>query len=307
MKPEACPICGGPLRATGVSAGDRLGPGGPFRVLECPACRLGVTDPQLTPEELAPYYEDAYYEDYYEHSGPERPPSLLQRLRDANRSRSAARRSRRPPFGMEGVPPGRVLDVGCGAGDLLASFAERGWKTYGIDPGAPAAAAAARRGAIALQGTLADRPFADQNFDLITMSHSLEHIADPLVDVRLAAARLVPGGLLAIEVPNWDCWQRRLYGKYWAPLELPRHQEHFSPQALRRLGAAARLDVREVGTSSSPISTAYSIHTMIAGTWTPGPKLWLSYLISLPLLPLVYGVDRLRGGDCCHIVLEKKA
>ena len=48
-EPDVCPICEGPLRQTWVRAYDRLVTGkGPFGVSECPACRYGVTAPQLS-------------------------------------------------------------------------------------------------------------------------------------------------------------------------------------------------------------------------------------------------------------------
>lgn len=293
------------MRLTPYAAYDRLVTGdGPFAIVECPACCFGLTEPQLTNEELAPFYAAAYYEGYYEHSGAGR-AGLLHRLRARHRKRSAARRNRRPPFGLPGVRAGKVLDVGCGAGGLLADFAQRGWSTFGIDPSAAATAAAERRGAQVHQGTLEDDPWPGESFELITMAHALEHIVDPVATVERAGCRLAPGGLLAIEVPNWACWQRRLYRRRWAPLDLPRHQQHFSPSALARIASRFDLGVREVGTSSTPISTAYSIHFLIAGRWTPGWKLWLSYGISLPLLPFVYLVDHFAGGDCCYAVLEK--
>jgi hypothetical protein len=116
---------------------------------------------------------------------------------------------------------------------------------------------------------------------------------------------LAPGGLLVIEVPNWACWQRRLlFRNLWSALDLPRHRQHFSPRALGRLAALLDLDVRALGTSSTAPSTAYSLHYLIAGRWSPGWKLWLSYALSIPLLPLVMLGDRVGGGDCCYIVME---
>jgi len=67
------------------------------------------------------------------------------------------------------------------------------------------------------------------------------------------------------------------------------------------------LKAQAVGTSSTAISTAYSLHYVLAGRWTPGWKLWLSYALSIPLLPLVFLGDRLGGGDSCYVVMERGA
>jgi SAM-dependent methyltransferase len=307
--PEQCPICEQPLRPTCVRAYDRLVTGeGPFGVDECVVCEYGVTDPQLTDEELGPYYDAVgYYESYYEHTGA-RAGNPLHRLRARHRLRSADRRYRQQPFALAGVSPGRVLDVGCGSGDLLEHLATRGWDTYGIDPSAAAVEAAAKRGAQVHQGTLFDQPWEPESFQLITLNHALEHIVEPVPALRQARTMLAPGGLLAIAVPNWACWQRkRLFRNRWSALDLPRHQQHFSPRALNRLADLLELRLDAVGTSSTAAATAYSIHYMLAGHWTPGWKLWLSYGLSIPLLPLVLLGDRIGGGDACYAVMARPA
>jgi SAM-dependent methyltransferase len=224
-----------------VKALDRLVTGeGPFEVRECPACECGVTFPELDEEELSRYYGDEYYEGFYEHSD-SRAGNPLERLRERYRRRSADRRLRRPPFDVSDRHPGRVLDVGSGSGGLLRHFGARGWKPYGIDPSRAAADSSARHGAAVHCGTLRDQPWPPETFQLITFQHSLEHIVDPVDALRRARALLAPGGLLAVEVPNWSSWQRSLlFRNRWFGLDLPRHRQHFSPWALARLAALRR-------------------------------------------------------------------
>jgi 2-polyprenyl-3-methyl-5-hydroxy-6-metoxy-1,4-benzoquinol methylase len=300
---EACPICAASTRPTSVRARDMVVTGdGPFEVVECEACQFGLTVPQLSPAELGRYYAEAYYEDFYEHSGKHR--GALAQLRDRLRGWSANRRNGAPPFGFADKRRGQVLDVGCGSGELLGHFAARGWTTYGIDPSGAAVAAAARRGAAVHEGTLFDHPWEEERFTAITFQHSLEHVEDPVGSLERARSLLEPGGVLAIAVPNWASWQRRRFGDMWAMLDLPRHQQHFSPTALKRLAAKLDLTVDEAGTRSNAIATAYTVHYAIAGGWTPGWKLWLSYGLSAPLLPLVFGADRFGGGDSCYVVMR---
>jgi SAM-dependent methyltransferase len=292
------------MRPTNIQALDRLVTGeGPFGVTECKACEFGLTTPQLAGDELGPYYAETYYEDFYRHSA-EGSGGVLAWLRERLSRWSAKRRNSAPPFRFGGRRTGRVLEVGCGSGELLQHFASHGWETYGIDPSGAAVAAAARRGAKAHEGTLQDCPWQDQTFDAITFQHSLEHISDPVPALQQARELLAPGGVLVIAVPNWSSWQRRLFGNRWAMLDMPRHQQHLSPRALTRLAEKLGLEVEEVGTSSTAISTAYSVHFLIAGRWTPGWKLWLSYGLSLPLLPFVFLGDRVGGGDSCYAVMR---
>jgi SAM-dependent methyltransferase len=97
----------------------------------------------------------------------------------------------------------RVLDVGCGGGDLLVYFDGRGLLTAGVDP-APGMVAYARSrlpGAdIQLGGT--DRlPWPDATFDLVTSVNALQ-FADDTAEVLAELARVaVPGG--HVGVANW--------------------------------------------------------------------------------------------------------
>jgi len=287
-----------------VRGRDRLITGdGPFTVMECVDCQYGVTLPQLSAEQLERYYPSEYF-DFWGYS--DRPASNpLQRLLARFRSWSATRSYRRQPYVLEGVTPGRMLDVGCGSGDLLEQFAKRGWETYGIDPSASAAAAAAGRGATVHHGTLRDQPWEPGSFALISFQHALEHVDEPVDALKHASGLLQGGGLLVIDVPNWACWQRRLLFKSrWHPLELPRHLQHFSPRALQQIAGVLGLRVQSVGTTSSVPVAAYSVHYALFGHLRPGWRLWLSYALGVLIFPLIFLGDRIGGGDACFIVMQ---
>jgi SAM-dependent methyltransferase len=303
-----CPLCGRELLPTRIRAIDRLVTGdGPFTVAECRFCRFGLTVPQLRGEELERYYGAQYSDGFYERSGGD-PSGLLERARGRFREYAARRRFGGPPFALPDREPGRVLDVGCGAGELLAHYAALGWQTFGIDPAESAVTATARRGASVHHGTLADQPWPAGSFELITFSHSLEHIPEPLDALRLALELLAPNGVIAITLPNWSCWQRRfLFGDRWFNLDLPRHLQHFSPRALAVAAGDLELDAISIGTSSMIISVAYSLHYLIAGSWTPGWKLWLSYALGAAVFPLIAAIDAVAGGDCCYALLGRRA
>jgi SAM-dependent methyltransferase len=157
------------------------------------------------------------------------------------------------------------------------------------------------------EGTLADQPWPAESFDLIVFSHSLEHIPEPLDALSAARALLVPGGRIAIALPNWRSWQRQLFRNYWFHLDLPRHLQHFSPRALRVVAERLELEMPAVGTTSTVISPAYSIHYLIAGRWTPGWRLWLAYALGAAAFGPIVLVDRFAGADCCYALLRRPA
>ena len=133
----SCPICGSALRASHIAGLDRLVTGeGPFTVMECTQCEYGVTFPQLSEDLLAPYYSTDYYDGFCEYAG-RAADSPLYRLREAFRRFSAARRYEHPPYHIEGLAPGRVLDVGCGSGDLLEHSRARAGRPTASTPAPP--------------------------------------------------------------------------------------------------------------------------------------------------------------------------
>jgi SAM-dependent methyltransferase len=305
--PLVCPLCGGELRANAARAFDRLVTGdGPFTVSECSACSYGVTVPQLRGVELDRYYGGEYFGGFYD-DGSLPADGLLERARGTFRRVAARRRFGRAPYAVFGLEPGRVLDVGCGSGELLARYAALGWDAFGVDPAPRVVAAARRRGLNVHEGTLADRPWGSMRFDLIVFSHSLEHIPEPLDVLREAVASLAPNGRLALALPNWRCWQRHLFGGRWFHLDLPRHLQHFSPHALQVAADVLGLEILEIGTSSTVISGAYSIHYLLAGRWTPGWKLWLAYAMGTVAFPPIALINRLAGADCCYALLAAPA
>ena len=103
-----------------------------------------------------------------------------------------------------GLPPtGRLLDVGCGAGNLLAAAAHLlpGWRLVGQD-----VQDNQRRHIESLPGVenfhLGDVATLSGGFNLITLLHVLEHIPDPLPFLRKLRELLAPGGMLLIQVPD---------------------------------------------------------------------------------------------------------
>jgi SAM-dependent methyltransferase len=104
----------------------------------------------------------------------------------------------------------------------------------GLELDAEAARQAARRGFNVRQGDLVDTDFPPESFDLIRMGHVIEHVRDPIATLRRARELLRPGGTLFGETPNIDCWDFRLFGRYWGALHFPRHIALFSPETIRR-------------------------------------------------------------------------
>jgi 2-polyprenyl-3-methyl-5-hydroxy-6-metoxy-1,4-benzoquinol methylase len=108
---------------------------------------------------------------------------------------------------------GRLLEIGCADGTLLRAARQLGWEASGIDPFEPFVLHCRSQGFRTALGYFPDDLPTDwPRFDAIALLDVLEHAADPRTFLRNAWARLVPGGLIAIQVPNLNSLFIRLQG-----------------------------------------------------------------------------------------------
>jgi len=151
---------------------------------------------------------------------------------------------------LRSLPGGEMLDVGCGAGAQLVQLRELGWRVVGVDLDTRAVELATRLHHLDVrQGTLEEQRFPSDRFDAVTLSHTIEHVHDPMGLVRECGRVLKPGGRLVVVTPNADSLGHRRLGASWIGLQPPRHLYLFSCGTLRRLAERAGLDVVSVRSS----------------------------------------------------------
>jgi ubiquinone/menaquinone biosynthesis C-methylase UbiE len=113
-------------------------------------------------------------------------------------------------------PPGNVLDLGCGTGEIAAAIGQMGYQVTACDF-AEKMMDSARRGHpgtsvkwVCLEPNWEALPFEDASFDGILASSVFEYLVDvPRVAAELARV-LRPGGVLLLTVPNPGNFVRRL-------------------------------------------------------------------------------------------------
>lgn len=152
-------------------------------------------------------------------------------------------------LGLHARERGRVLDIGCGNGVFLARLRALGWETVGHEMD-PIAAHFARQnfGLDVREGPLAEAGFKPETFDIVTLSHVIEHVHDPEGLVRQCRALLKPGGKLIILTPNSDGLCHRYFRESWRGLEPPRHIHCFNPRTLRTCVERSDLRVERLET-----------------------------------------------------------
>jgi methionine biosynthesis protein MetW len=109
------------------------------------------------------------------------------------------------------VPPGsRVLDLGCGQGELLAHLqAHRGCTGYGIEIDDANVLACTQRGVNVIQLNLEDglALFEDQSFDVVLQLDTLQHLRHT---ERMLQETARVGRMGIVGFPNFAHWPNRL-------------------------------------------------------------------------------------------------
>ena len=198
----------------------------------CPRCgsAQAVISPQWEKEAREIY---GRYTIYHQSSGAEQ--SVFEAATGAASSRSA-RLLQRLNQELPLPSKGRLLDVGCGNGSTLRVFNRiaPGWSLAGFDVTDHYKVAVESSPGVEclFTGTISE---VRGQFDVITLIHSLEHIARPvefLVDLR---SKLRIGGTLVIQVP--DCWRNPFM------FLVADHATHFFQSTLRDVVAASGYEI----------------------------------------------------------------
>jgi 2-polyprenyl-3-methyl-5-hydroxy-6-metoxy-1,4-benzoquinol methylase len=228
----ACNLCGA---RNDVVVGTRDRDGRALRTVLCRRCGLIWTNPRPSAADMNAYYETVYRSDYTGHSAPPLRKIVRGFLGAADRRRLVR------PFLPDASA--RMLDVGCGAGELVYLMRRAGVDASGLEPGIEFAgfARAVLRVPIQTAPVEAARVPAGSH-DLVTMFHALEHVPDPRGLLTTVRGWLQKGGHLIVEVPNIaSCVQAPSHQYHYA------HLHHFTASTLSALGEAAglrRVDIR---------------------------------------------------------------
>jgi SAM-dependent methyltransferase len=251
-EPRPCPICGAQSHAQlgrRGGAAHRKGLGVETAVVRCRRCHGVYPYPTLVPQGN-PYGEHSA-DEYFE---------VHDRTRKVESGRGLARDAERL-LGRTG----RLLELGCGRGDLLVGAREQGWQVRGVDMTAGFTSGA---GDLEIEVASAEQARSlEERWDCIVTAAILEHVYQPVLLLRRIASALVPGGILFVDVPN-ECslWTRvgnayqRARGRSWAvnlsPTFPPFHVVGFCPRSLRVALDAAGLEVVSVRTVTWPLGHA---------------------------------------------------
>jgi SAM-dependent methyltransferase len=233
-----CRLCGGNLKPWLEMPIDakKDAPTSFKSMVRCDHCAAGMISPQPKPDEIPEFYQ---LPTYYTH-GESHIRHVEPRFWDKVLTKLAWKADRATPFDPDAIAKilpkdASICDLGCGHGLILKRFKELGFNVIGVDPDPSSRKLAGEAGVLVLPGTAEDLPaeLATRQFDLVIMTHSLEHCIDPVAALANAHRLTRPGGYFYCEVPNCGCLHFETLTVCSETFDSPRHLWFFTPQALR--------------------------------------------------------------------------
>jgi SAM-dependent methyltransferase len=295
----ACPVCGG-------EETDDLATGFDYELQTCKnpwrfaRCR-GCGHAWLNPRPAVAALPDIYPPTYYAYNYTSQINSIARWGKEQLDRRKLGSILRHLPR-----TPASFLDIGCGDGRYLKLMERRGLlrdRLYGLELSDAVVAPLAADGyQVFNQRVETSTQVSDGSIDLATMFHVIEHVDDPAAVARKVAGLLAPGGVFAVETPNLDSLDARLFrNSYWGGYHIPRHWNLFTPGSLTRLLTDAGLEVRAVRFQTGHSFWMYSVHHALRyGRRWPWLARRFDPLRGLPFLAAFTAFDLARAAVGCR-------
>jgi len=224
-----------------------------YQVIQDPIYGYRRLDPVPDEKEVTKFYENRYYDLIRKGGRASDVRRLMAGGEDAEREREWLHSSLYADIlsvleQQSSLNSKRLLDVGCGTGELISFMKLYGWEVIGLEPSSEAAAIAKSKGlevySLSTEEFLARYSQYSSTFAAITLLHVLEHVPSPVKLLKLVRKLLVREGVVVIQVPN-DFTELQLIAQqhlqkepWW--IAIPDHINYFDFQSLhsflQRLG-----------------------------------------------------------------------
>ena len=288
----ACNLCGGVEHRHLFRKRD-------FELVRCTSCGLAFVANPPRADQVAGLYSAAA--DYHGALLDPTDPGFAAMRRIARQHVTMLRRSVRAPQGL------RLLDIGCSSGLFLDEARAEGFEVFGAELSADTAAFARRHFGLDVHpGDWRAAGHEDGSFDVITLFDVIEHVSDPLGELRAVRRLLKPGGLLLQSTPNIDGLFPRLSYRladrldYWPHPEPPHHLYQFSDHTLTEMTERAGYEVLRL--DQTRIQLGYSFGT--PASWRKSPKLLAYAALFAPVAAIA---PWLGMGDWIYLAARKPA
>ncbi|WP_460976997.1 class I SAM-dependent methyltransferase [Spirosoma knui] len=222
-----CPVCSSTQFKNFLICKDYLVSQQDFVIQECQQCSFRLTNPRPDSASIGTYYESDQYISHNDSGN-----GLISTAYRTVRNYTLCSKLNLITTLNKGK--GSILDVGCGTGAFLETCKNGGWQIMGMEPDSDAREKAIDKLQIPVQASLED--IGDtQSYDIISLWHVLEHIADLEKAIVKLHSLLSKNGTLLIAVPNSASYDAMHFQQYWAAYDVPRHLYHFTPSTIQPL------------------------------------------------------------------------
>ena len=291
----ACPLCGSPNIVRTIQGNDFETGIGAFEIYFCKKCGITFTNPRIASDDLDKLYALRMTADFPKTRG------FAHYLRVLFISRSLE-------FVKRLVPGNRlcVLDYGCGDGTFSVEIAKKNWVSKLVSCDFHEKAPLSILQANSIQYISYSKFLEnDSMYDLVFCRHVLEHLRDPKLFMENIKLKIKPGGFLVIETPNFDSVWKKIFGKYFQPLYVPRHLFHFTKKTMSAF--LHEFSIKRISFVHTPIMgksisylTGISMDNISLGGLLLFPiQIMVDFLCgkSTALLFIVQKIDEERPGD----------
>ncbi len=188
---------------------------------------------------------------------------------------------------------GRLLDVGCADGYFLELARAQGWEIAGVEVSPEMSSYASQHLGIRVYDSIDE--LAYQKWDVVTLWEVVEHLPNPIDELRRLGDLLRPGGLLLLSTPNAGHWQALQRPSEWLEYRAPAHLVLFTPTSL--FHALERAGFKQIQIQKSGVSPKFpnwlqvltrelrqKVTDATASPWLPALAAWRA----VRLLGLIY-------------------
>ena len=232
-----------------------------FKIQQCLNCGLVYLNPRPDSESIEKYYASMYDYDAFLRNSEQIRESDEKEIKFIKRYRQS----------------GNLLEIGCMYGFFLDEARKKGFNTYGVEISQKATEYARKNlGLNVYCGQLENNSFPGRFFDIVFLSHLIEHLEDPKMSLKIISRIIKDDGVLIIKCPNFNSLMSRINRKNWWWIAPPEHLYHFTAKTIKTLLDKTGFSQIEIQTQQGDLGYLRYLSVLLVD-FLPIPKRWKVY------------------------------